>query len=60
MAYVQSEMAYYKFSDQELFDAYTIAGSRFGPEISHHFVILEMDKAIQMERGRKQKKNKKK
>ena len=60
VAYVQSEMAYYKFSDQELFDAYAIAGSRFGPEISHHFVILEMDKAIQMERGRKQKKNKKK
>ena len=43
-----------------LIDAYAIAGSRFGPEISHHFVILEMDKAIQMERGRKQKKNKKK
>ena len=53
-------MPYYKFSDQELFDAYAMAGTRFGAEISHHFVILEMDKAIQMERSRKQKRNKKK
>ena len=59
LAYIQNEMAYYKFSDQELFDAYAIAGTKFGPEISHYFVILENDKAIQMVNARKQKRSKK-
>ena len=60
VAYVLREMTYYKFSDQELFDAYAIAGTRFGPEISHSFVILEMDKSKEMARGKRQKKQKRK
>ena len=60
VAYVLREMSHYKFSDQELFDAYAIAGTRFGPEISHSFVILEMDKAEEMARVKRQKKQKQK
>ena len=60
VANVLREMSHYKFSDQELFDAYAIAGTRFGPEISHSFVILEMDKSKEMARGKRQKKQKRK
>ena len=60
MGYIKSKMSYYKFSDQELFDAYAVAGTRFGPEIGHHFMVLEMDKAIQMACIKKQKRYKKK
>ena len=43
LAYIQKEMPDYKFSDQQLFDAYMIAGTRFGPEIGHYFIILDME-----------------
>ena len=50
----------YKFSDQDLFDAYAIAGTRFGNEIGHHFVILDMKTAMEMSKKKRQKKQKKK
>lgn len=40
IAFMIKEMPDRKLSDQDLFDAYTIAGTRFGPEISHNFVLL--------------------
>ena len=59
MAYVLNEMPGYKFSDQDLFDAYAIAGTRFGNEIGHHFVILDMKTAMEMSKKKRQKTQKK-
>ena len=55
LSYILKTIPNVRFSDQELFSAYTIAGTRFGAEISHHFVILEMEKAEEIAKGRKQK-----
>ena len=60
LAYIQKEMPEYKFSDQQLFDAYMIAGTRFGPEIGHNFIILDMETANRLAKSKKQKKTKKK
>ena len=57
---VLNEMPGYKFSDQDLFDAYAIAGTRFGNEIGHHFVILDMKTAMEMSKKKRNKKQKKK
>ena len=55
VAYVLKEMPDVMWSEQQLFEAYTVAGTRFGPEISHHFVILEMETAMDIAKGRRQK-----
>ena len=55
IAFMIKELPTRKPSDQDLFDAYTIAGMRFGPEISHYFVLLDYRTAekIAKERDRK-------
>ena len=60
MAFFLKELPQSRLTDQLLFDAYTIAGTRFGPEISHHFVVLEMDTAekISKQRNKKRKQTK--
>ena len=55
VAYVLKEMPDVMWSEQQLFEAYTVAGTRFGPQISHHFVILEMETAMDIAKGRRQK-----
>ena len=41
-----------KLSKQDLFDAYTIAGKRFGPEIGHYFVLMDWETAESMSAAR--------
>ena len=48
IAFMIKEMPERKLSDQDLFDAYTIAGTRFGPEISHNFVLLNYKTSLSM------------
>ena len=60
LAFCLKEMPEVRFSDQQLFTAYTIAGTKFGPEISHYFVLLEMQKAMEIEKRKNQKQTKKK
>ena len=55
MAFFLKELPQSRLTDQLLFDAYTIAGTRFGPEISHHFVVLEVDTAEKISKQRNKK-----
>ena len=48
IAYMMKEMPDAKLSKQDLFDAYMIAGKRFGPEISHYFVLMDWETAEEM------------
>ena len=41
-----------KLSKQDLFDAYTIAGKRFGPEIGQYFVLMDWETAESMAASR--------
>ena len=41
IAYYQQELPYSTLSSQDLYDAYSIIGNRFGQEINHYFVILD-------------------
>ena len=64
LAYMLKEMQFVVWSEQKLFTAYTVARTRFGAEISHYFVILEMETAEKISRtkakDRKQKQTKRK
>lgn len=44
-----------KLTNQDLFDAYTVAGTRFGAEISHNFVVLNVRTALTMSRSRERR-----
>ena len=59
LAYILKEMPFVRWSDQLLYTAYTIAGTRFGAEISHYFVILEMEKAERIAKDRSRNKKQK-
>ena len=59
IAFMIKELPHRKISDQDLFDAYTIAGTRFGPELSHHFVLLNYNTALSMAKERARKGSKK-
>ena len=60
IAYTLEKMPFVKFTDQMLFTSYTIAGTKFGPEISHYFVILEHETAARISKEKRQKRPKKK
>ena len=59
LAYLFKEIPGYSISAQDLFQAYSLAGTRFGPEISHHFIIMDFDTAMNMAKIRKGRKGKK-
>ena len=64
IAYMMKELPECKLSKQDLFDAYTIAGKRFGPEIGHYFVLMDWETAESMaaarqKTGKKRAKNQK-
>ena len=64
IAYMMKELPECKLSRQDLFDAYTIAGKRFGPEIGHYFVLMDWETAESMaaarqKTGKKRAKNQK-
>ena len=52
IAYMMRELPESKLSKQDLFDAYTIAGKRFGPEIGHYFVLMDWETAESMSAAR--------
>ena len=52
IAYMMRELPDAKLSRQDLFDAYTIAGKRFGPEIGHYFVLMDWETAESMSAAR--------
>ena len=41
IAYFKQELPHSNLSSQDLYDAYSIIGNRFGQEINHYFVILD-------------------
>ena len=41
IAYFNEELPHANLSSQDLYDAYSIIGNRFGQEIKHYFVILD-------------------
>ena len=41
IAYYQQELPHSNLSSQDLYDAYSILGNRFGQEINHYFMILD-------------------
>ena len=51
IAYMK-ELPEAKLSKQDLFDAYSIAGKRFGPEIGHYFVLMDWETAESMSAAR--------
>ena len=59
IAYYKQELPYSNLSSQDLYDAYSIAGNRFGQELNHYFVILDPTTAINFAKKRKPKPNKK-
>ena len=59
MAHYQQELPHANLSTQDLYDAYSIAGIRFGRELRHYFVILDEGKARTMAINRKPRMNKK-
>ena len=59
IAYYKQELPYSNLSSQDLYDAYSIAGNRFGQELNHYFVILDPNSAINLAKKRKPKPNKK-
>ena len=52
IAYMMRELPDAKLSKQDLFDAYTIAGKRFGPKIGHYFVLMDWETAESMSAAR--------
>ena len=52
IAYMMKELPDAKLSKQDLFDAYTIAGKRFGPEIGHYFILMDWETAENMANAR--------
>ena len=52
IAYMMKELPECKLSRQDLFDAYTISGKRFGPEIGHYFMLMDWETAESMAAAR--------
>ena len=59
IAYYKQELPYSNLSSQDLYDAYSIVGNRFGQELNHYFVILDPATARNFALKRKPKLNKK-
>ena len=55
IAFMIKELPTRKPTDQDLFNAYSVAGKRFGPEMSHYFVLLNHQTAESMEKQRARK-----
>ena len=53
VAYIKKELPHSNFKTQDLYEAYSIAGSRFGQEISHHFIVLDCSSARSVAINRK-------
>ena len=53
VAYVKKELPHSNFKTQDFYEAYSIAGSRFGQEISHHFIVLDCSSARSVAINRK-------
>ena len=53
IAYLKKQLPHSSFRTQDLFDAYSIAGTRFGREISHHFILLDEGTARTVALGKK-------
>ena len=49
---MMKELPECKLSKQDLFDAYTIAEKRFGPEIGHYFMLMDWETAESMAAAR--------
>ena len=60
ITYMMRELPEAKLSKQDLFDAYTIAVKRFGPEIRHYFVLMDWETAEATSRNKSGKKREKK
>ena len=59
IAYYKTELPHSNLSSQDLYDAYSIVGNRFGNELNHYFVILDPATAKNFALKRKPKQNKK-
>ena len=55
IAFMIKEMPNRKLSNQDFFEAYQVAGMRFGPEMSHYFVLLNYSTAMKMQKDRMRK-----
>ena len=55
IAFMIREMPGRKLSDQDLFEAYQVAGARFGPEMGHYFVLMNHRTAEKMAQIRDRK-----
>ena len=58
IAYYKQELPHSNLSSQDLYDAYTIIGNRFGLELNHYFVILDPATARNLAIKRKPRANK--
>ena len=58
IAYYKQELPHSNLSSQDLYDAYSIIGNRFGQEINHYFVILDPATARNFAIKRKLRNNK--
>ena len=59
IAYYKQELPHSNLSSQDLYDAYLIIGNRFGQELNHYFVILDLATARNFAMKRKPRLNKK-
>ena len=59
IAYYKTELPHSNLSSQDLYDAYSIVGNRFGNELNHYFVILDPATAKNFALKRKPRQNKK-
>ena len=59
IAYYKTELRHSNLSSQDLYDAYSIVGNRFGNELNHYFVILDPATAKNFALKRKPRQNKK-
>ena len=58
VSYLKKEFPLCDFKTQDLFDAYALAGTRFGEETSHYFILLDFATAHTVALGRKPRKKK--
>ena len=56
LTHMFKELPRVKLSSQDLFDAYNIAGTRFGDEIGHYFVIMNKKEAQRIAQFKRTKK----
>ena len=59
IGYYKQELPHSNLSSQDLYDAYSIIGNRFGQELNHYFVILDPATARNFAMKRKPRLNKK-